>query len=658
MKQTENMMSSKENLSETQPQVENEAVKDEKQMVESVEEKENETSSTQDNVASDTVLDSEEATTEKADNLSEENVEDEIEEPKETLPDYNQFTLDELITETNKVINDYHFGESKKKIDIIKSVFYAQINAEQKKHKESYFENENPPEAYTPLTFPQEETFQELVKIFKKKRAEALALDEKEKEDNYQSKLKIIEDITALVNSTEHFNTVYNQFKQLQEQWREIKKVPSNKIKELNSSYQFALNQFYDYLHINKQLRDLDLKKNQELKEQLCERAEALTKASNPKSAFIELQDLHQNWKDIGLVQEEQKEVLWERFKSATKAINDKFQAHQNHLKEMRLNNLSKKEAICVAIEELNNTELNTPKIWDEQTQIVIDFQKQWRKIGMVPAQENEKIYSRFKSACDAFFDKKHTFYKDVKKKQKENLDKKTALIEQVEALKDSTEWKETTQKIIQIQKEFRKTGPVPRKKTELIWKRFRTACDTFFDNKNQFFKEVHGDENENYDLKLALVEEIENYKQGEDTKLCIQDLKAFQKRWSEIGFVPIKKKTELQERYRLAINKQFDTLNVDVRERDIARLKVRLDQHLESPDAKRLILNERNKLATRIKTVESDIQQFENNIGFFSSGTAKGLLKEYENKIAVNKKNLKDLRAKLKVVDDYIAQH
>ncbi len=574
---------------------------------------------------------------------------------EEAVPDFNKLTLEELITETNKVVNAYEFGKSKKLIDIIKNTFYSKLNKEQEDHKQKFLADGGEIEDYTTLVNSNEETFKELIRIFKSKRADAVSQLEQVKEANYNKKLEIIDQITHLVNSTEHFNTVYNSFKELQNSWKNIKQIPSSKIKELNSKYHFALNQFYDYLNINKELRELDLKKNQQQKETLCERAEALIDSKNAKTAFVELQDLHQRWKDVGPVIDEYREALWERFKTATKAINDKFQDYQTKLKEDREVNLVKKTAVCEKVEAVLEEEYTSPKEWDEGSNAVIELQKEWRKIGMVPSKYNDEIYSRFKTVCDAFFKKKNEFFNGLKSKQKENLEIKIALIEKVEALKDSEDWVGTSNKIIQIQKQWKTVGPIPRKKSDAIWKRFRSACDTFFNNKDAHFKEIHGDEKENLEKKNELIKLIEAYQQKEDGKESILDLKAFQDQWAEIGFVPIKNKNDIQERYRTAINNQFDSLNIDEKERDLARLKVKLDQYVESPNAQKLIFGERNKLVTRIKKAESDIQQLENNIGFFSAGTAKGLLKEYENKIEVNKKNLEVLKGKVKLIDSYI---
>ncbi|MBN2669367.1 MAG: DUF349 domain-containing protein [Bacteroidales bacterium] len=571
------------------------------------------------------------------------------------LPDFNKMSLEELLVETNKVINQYVFGESKRVIEIIKTTFYTKLNTQNEQAKQAFLEKGLNEADFVPEVNPIEETFKELIKVFKSKRAEALSAFEKEKEKNYQTKIHIIDEINGLVNTTEHFNQVYHRFKDLQDNWKSIKQVPSDKIRELNSKYQFVLNQFYDYLKINKELRELDLKKNQEHKEKMCERAEALLNSDSAKSAFVELQDLHQRWKDTGPVLDEVRENLWERFKEATKKINDKFQDYQNKLKVERDDNLIKKTEICEKAEEINTKEYDSPKSWEEASAVIESLQKDWRKIGMVPSKYNESIYKRFKVACDEFFRTKNDFYKGLKESQKDNLTEKMQLIEEVEALVNSQDWKNATDKIIKIQKDWKKIGPVPRKKSDAIWKRFRAACDLFFDNKTKHFENLHGDENENLKLKNELIEAIDKYQHKEDIKESLKDLKDFQNQWAEIGFVPMKHKKDIQDRYRTAINKQFDSLDVDAKERDLSRLKLKLDSFIESSNAKKLIFSERNKLVTRIKRVEADIQQLENNIGFFSSGTAKGLLKEYENKIKVNKKNLSDLQDKIRLIDKYI---
>ncbi len=586
--------------------------------------------------------------------MSDEATETDEDEAKK-MPDFNKFSIDELISKSNEVINNYVFGESKRVIDIIKNTFYAKINGELERLRKEHTEAGKDMAEFVSPFAAQEETFKTLIKVFKEKRAEAVAKLEKEREDNYKTKLAIIDNIAGLVNSTDSFGVTFKNFKDLQEKWKEVKEVPSTKLRELNNKYQVTLNQFYDYLKINKELHELDLKKNQEQKENLCKRAEELINSNNAKSAFKELQDLHQQWKDIGRVADEHREALWERFKEATKQVNEKFQDYQKKQKEVRENNLVLKTAICEKVEAALEQTHNTPKEWDEASKAVEQLQKDWKKIGMVPAKDNDAIYNRFKVSCDQFFRIKNEYFRSLKSKQVENLKEKIALIEKVEALQDSENWKETTNQIIQIQRQWKTIGPVPRKKSDAIWKRFRAACDVFFNNKDQHFKSIHGDEKENLEQKRALIKEIEAYSPKEDTQESLKDLKAFQDRWADIGFVPIKNKNEVQDAYRSAINKQFDALNLEEKERSLSRLKIKLDSYIEMPNAKQLIFGERNKMANKIKNVENDIQQLENNIGFFSSGTSKGLLKEYENKIAVSKKNLKALRDKIRLIDKYI---
>jgi len=574
---------------------------------------------------------------------------------EEKTIDYHQFSLEELVKKANDAINNYEYGKTKKIIDLIKSTFYSKINTEIEKIKVQFIEDGGKDEDFLPQANPLEETFKELLKIFKEKRANATAKIEKEKEENYKKKLDIIEQITNLVNSTEHFRTVYNQFKTLQQDWKEIKEVPQSKNNELHKKYQFSLNLFYDYLKINNELRDYDLKHNLSQKIAICEKAEQLSEEKNIRTVFANLQDLHQKWKNIGPVPEIQKEELWERFKAATKVINKKFQDYQIDQKKIKTANLTLKTQICELVDDLNTKNYTTPKEWEEGSKKIIEQQTQWRTIGMVPSKYNDSIYKRFKAACDQFFKNKNEYYKILKSKQKDQITAKIELIKQVEALQNDTNWKETTSKIIQLQKDWKKTGPIPRSKSESLWKKFRAACDVFFTNKENAFKEIHGDENENLEKKKALVEEIQNYKHDEDNKKALEQLKEFQNKWKEIGYVPLKSKREIQEQYRVAINKQFDALNIDIKEKDLIRLRVKLEAYKEGKDAENQILSERYKVITKLKHIESDIQQWENNIGFFSSGAADTLLKEYQNKIEVAKKNVKILKDKIKLIDSFL---
>ncbi len=597
--------------------------------------------------------------TEEKDDLEREMDDDHVaesdEEELKKMPDYTKFSVDELISRANEVINNYVFGESKRHIDVIKNTFYAKINGELEKLRAEHREAGKEMSEFVSPFQNQEDTFKTLIKIFKDKRAKAVAQLEKEREQNYNLKIQIINEIAGLVNSTDSFGVTFKAFKDLQEKWKEIKEVPSRKLRELNTKYQLVLNQFYDYLKINKELHELDLKKNQEQKENLCVRAEELIGLKNAKTAFKELQDLHQQWKDIGRVSDEVREALWERFKQATKEVNEKFQDYQKKQKEVRQENLVLKTQICEKVDEALSTEYQNPREWDEASKSVEQLQKDWKKIGMVPAKDNDAIYRRFMEACNRFFKTKNEYFKELKNKQIDNLKAKNELIEKIEKLIEDGHWQSNTNKVIQIQKEWKNIGVVPKRKSNAVWKRFRAACDDFFNKKNEHFKEIHGDEKENLELKRALIKEIESYKPHEDSKESLKDLKTFQDKWAEIGFVPFKNKNEIQEAYRSAINKQFDALNLEESERDLSRLKIKLDSYLEMRDAKELIFGERNKVASKIKRVETDIQQLENNIGFFSSGTAKGLLKEYENKIIVNKKNLEALRNKIRLIDKYI---
>ncbi len=571
------------------------------------------------------------------------------------IPDFSKFTLAEMVSETNRIINELSVAQGKKLIEVIKSAFYIKLNAEQDAHKSQYVEAGHDINTYQVPVYPDEETLKELLKVYKAKKADALAASEKLLEQNFKDKSEIIIDISLLESTTAHFNTIYQKFKSLQDKWREVGPVSTSKQKELNAKYQFALNKFYEYLKINKELRDLDLKKNQELKEAICLRSEQLLDSETAKTAFLELQNLHQKWKEIGPVLEEHREDLWSRFKIATKSINDKFQDYQTQIKQSREENLNRKTEISTEVEAIVSRTFDMPKDWDEASTLIDNFQKEWRKIGMVPSKINDEVYTRFKTACDGFFHQKNEYYKDLKDGHRQNLEEKMKLIEMVEALKDSEDWKDSSEKIIKIQKDWRLIGPVNRKKSDQIWKQFRAACDTFFERKEAHFKTQKVDEVENLQKKLTLIDEIEKYVHKEDVGQSIQDLKAFQNRWAEIGYVPAKQKNEIQDRYRTAINKQFDALDVDSKERDLSRLKVKLDGFIDSPNAKKMIFGERNKLVLRLRQVEADIQQLENNIGFFASGTAKGLLKEYENKILVNKKNLKDLQDKIRLIDKYI---
>ena len=424
-------------------------------------------------------------------------------------------------------------------------------------------------------------------------------------------------------------------------------------LKDLWENYHHTVELFYDYIKINKELRDLDLKKNLEAKIHLCEKAEELLFEPNPVNAFRSLQEYHNRWREIGPVPPESKSEIWERFKEATSQINKRHHEYFEKQKEDQRKNLDAKIALCEEVEEINLLEINNFKDFEEKADKVVSLQKMWRTLGFAPKKQNNKIYQRFRDACDTFFEKKRGFYAENKGVQLNNLQLKVELCIQAEALQDSTDWKATSDALIKLQKDWKEIGPVPRKQSERTWKRFRKACDHFFNRKAEFLSKLDTSYEDNLKAKLAIIEELEKFEPGNDVQGAFDHLKNIQRSWTEIGFVPFNMKEEIANRYRNALNKEFDKLKIGDEDKSILKYKTKLDNLKSNPKASRKVHNERDKFYTKIKQLESDIVLWENNIGFFAkSAKADSMIREVEEKIENAKKLIKTLEEKVKMID------
>jgi hypothetical protein len=475
---------------------------------------------------------------------------------------------------------------------------------------------------------------------------------DQEKDDNLKEKYKIIEEIEDLINKEESINKTFQEFRDLQQRWRDIGLVPQNQVKNLWENYNHHVEKFYDYIKINKELRDLDLKKNLELKIELCEKAEALLLEDSITKAFKVLQEYHHQWREIGPVPREQKDDIWERFKDATTKINKKHQDYFEGLKDLQYQNLEQKVALCEQVEEIVSGTYNSPKEWELKAQEVIEIQKLWRTIGFAPKKDNNKIYYRFKTACDQFFSQKRDFYKDTKDIQKNNLQLKLDLCVQAESLKDSNEWKKTTEDFVKLQRRWKEIGPVPKKHSDALWKRFRTACDSFFIKKSEFYNTADSRQEDNLKLKLELIEKVKAFKKLETDQETLQALMEIQKQWSEIGHVPLSKKDEIQKDFREAINTQFETLKIESSEREKLNFQSKVESWI-SGNSRNKIYGERNKLVIKIRELENEIALYENNIGFFSkSSNSNALLQDVNRKIEKAKERMESLKEKLQLLD------
>ena len=483
--------------------------------------------------------------------------------------------------------------------------------------------------------------FKSLYNDYKKERAEFNRQLEKEREDNLAAKQGVIEELRTLVEKQEDVGSSFPAFREIQNRWRSIGPVPAQNYRDVNDTYQYYVEKFYDMVKINRDLRDLDFKKNLEAKEAFCEAAEKLSQNENVVEAFRELQKLHEQWKEFGPVAKEFRDSIWERFKAATAVINKRYQGYFEEQKSKQADNLVAKQKLCELVEEIAEKEVSSSNEWNSLSKEIEDIQKQWRGIGFASKKENQKIYDRFRAACDKFFEKKRVFYTQYKDSMNENLEKKMSLIEQAEALKSSTEWKKATDQFINLQKQWKEIGAVPRKKSEQLWKRFRAACDEFFEARDKQAK-PENDFYGNLKAKRKLIEEIEAYVPGSDDEAAMQ---GFTARWQEIGFVPFKEKDAVNAAYREAMQAKFPGFGARAQRGGSGR----------GPAKPR---SEKDILIQRYNTLQSEIDTYENNIGFFAmSKNAESLIKQMQKRIEDAKGELKELEAKIRQAEETAAE-
>lgn len=552
----------------------------------------------------------------------------------------------ELVDMLAEVLESNSAEDVRSQVEQIKTAFYkihrAQVDARLKEAAESGVEAEQVQDA-------DELRLKELLKKYRDARDKATAESDKVKEENYRLKCEIIEELKSLISSEETLNVTFARFRELQARWKEIGQVPQAKVNDLWETYNLHVERFYDFVKINKELRDLDLKKNLEAKGALCKAAEALAEQSNIVEAFRKLQKLHDQWRETGPVAAEQKEALWERFKAASSVVNRRHQEHFESLKQEQLKNLEAKTALCEAAEALIATVPASHKEWNKANERLIELQGQWRTIGFAPKKENAKIYDRFRAACDKFFECKHAFYADVKGDMEQNLAQKVALCEAAEALVECEDWKSATDRIFELQAEWKRVGTVSRRHADAIWRRFRAACDKFFERKSAHFATVEGGYADNLQKKQALIAEMN----AADVKAGGYDMiKEYQRRWSEIGFVPIKHKEEIAKLYKQAVDRMFAVVRGADRENSLSRFKDKVNSMRQGGE--RRLRSEREKLYNRVRQLEQEVATLENNIGFFSkSKGAESFIAEVEEKIAKAKRDIADTIAKIKLIDD-----
>lgn len=560
---------------------------------------------------------------------------------------------EELVALFAKLLDEQPVQSLRREAEALKIAFYKQRRAAVEAERRAFLESGGAEADFVPTTDTAELRLKDLFKEYRRRRDEFISNLDAEKEANLKVKLRIIDELKELIDSDETLNHTFNKFRELQTRWKETGLVPQANVKDLWETYNLHVENFYNFIKINKELRDLDLKKNYEQKIALCEQAEALVLESSVVDAFHKLQKLHDQWRETGPVANEYKEVLWERFKEASSRVNKAHQEHFEGLKAEQTRNLELKTGLCVAAEELTTQPFTARKEWNRASDRLLEIQKTWKTIGFAPKKDNNRIYERFRAACDKFFEAKRDFYAGMKGEMEQNLQLKTELCETAESLMNSEEWKKTTDELIALQARWKEVGAVPRRYSDQIWKRFRAACDRFFERKAAHFAGVDSEQEENLRRKSALLDEMAaaDIKSG-----GFEVIKDFQRRWGEIGFVPIKQKESIQKRYKAAVDTMFDTLRGSERERSMGRFREKVSS-IRSAGGGRL-RTERDRLYNKVRQMEQDIALLENNIGFFAhSKNADALVADVKAKIERAKEELKATIEKVKLIDREAAQ-
>ncbi|RLD89770.1 MAG: hypothetical protein DRJ09_06050 [Bacteroidetes bacterium] len=570
--------------------------------------------------------------------------------------DYDKMNKQELVELLEEIVQEQDIRLIKNQVGNIKGAFLHLNKEEKQKLKEVFLAEGGKEEDFKATEDPLEQRFNAAFNIFKHNKHKYTELLEKQKQVNLEEKVKVLEEMKTIINSSEPLKKTYDEFRKLQERWKEIGMVPATELSNLWQNYHFYVDRFFDKVRINKELRDLDMKKNMESKISLCEKTEELILENSVLKSFKLLQKYHDEWRSIGSVPMDKKDDLWERFKTATDKINGRRKEHYKAIQDQQELNYEKKLVFCEKAEELVAELPESIKSWQKKTADITNLLNEWKKTGRAPRQINDEVWVRFKGSLDTFFNAKRDFFAQLKEQQMNNYNLKLALCVEAEKIKDSNEWKKTTNELIHLQKEWKKIGPVPKRHSDKIWKRFRSACDEFFNRKSDYFKDIHKVEAENFKKKTELIEEIKNYKSQNDRANDMEALKSFQRRWVEIGHVPFKEKERLQSEYREHIDKLFDTLSVNRMELTEQNYQKHIEEMMDSSDDNRRLSRERNYLANKMRTLKDEISVWDNNIGFFSSSNKSNKLKEdFEKKIEKAKHELEVIMGKIKAIDKVI---
>lgn len=561
-------------------------------------------------------------------------------------------TLEEVVQRL-KEINEKNDLTDKQEIDSLKQTFYKLQKAKTEAARKAFIDGGGKAEDFIQEAEPAEEEFKTVMNAIKEKRNALAAAQEKEKEENLTKKLGILERMKYLTESQEDTNKIYDEFKKLQQEWNEVGQIPVAKVNELWKTYQLYTEKFYDIVKLNNEFREYDFKKNLEQKTRLCEAAEKLAEEPDVISAFHQLQKLHQEFRAIGPVAKDLREAIWTRFKAASTVVNKRHQQHFEELKEKEQHNLDQKTVICEIVEGMEYDKFTTFADWEEKTQEILALQAKWKTIGYAPQKMNVKIFERFRAACDEFFRRKAAFFKSVKETMAANLEKKKALCEKAEALKDSTNWKETADILTKLQKEWKTIGPVAKKHSDAVWKRFIGACDYFFEQKNKATSSQRTEEVENQAKKEEVIKRMAALEaSGTSDEATAEQVRALMKEWNSIGFVPFKEKDRLYKEFHGLVDKLFDRLHMSATEKRLS--SVRTGGNKESN-----LYRDRERLVRTYEGLKNDIQTYENNLGFLNSSSKKGstLVADITRKIERLKKDMELVLNKIKAIDESLKE-
>ena len=577
--------------------------------------------------------------------------EDELVEDNADLDGLNKLQLVEMLEE---LVQDSDVQNIKDKVAAIRLHFNKLNKEDMDNELDQFLQGGGEAESFQHVEDPIEQRFNAAFGIFKANRAKQNEDMEKQKVENLAKKQAILDELKEIIASDDSLKKTYDDFRALQDRWKEIGPVPAAENSNLWNNYHFLVEKFFDKVRIGRELRDLDMKKNLDAKIELCEKAEELLDEKSITKAFKALQKLHEDWKEVGPVPQDKKDEIWERFKAATDKINQIRREHYAQIEEEQTGNLEAKKALCEKAEELIAEDYTSVNAWQKKSDELSEIFGVWKTIGPASKKDNEEIWQRFRGTMDAFFAKKKEFFATLKDRQTENLERKTQLCIEAEALMESTDWKNATEQIKKLQEEWKTIGPVPKRHTDKIWKRFRAACDTFFNRKNEHFSGRRTEEEANLAAKKALIEEIKAFEIGPSRNENMEAIKAFQKRWIEIGYVPMKYKDAINKEYRELIDGFFDTMRKNQNEASTNEFREMMEGWRDDPNANDRVRRERNTLQTRIQTLRDEIAAMENNIGFFSNSKNSELMRaEYEKKINKAKDDLKVLETKLKIAEE-----